>query len=146
MGVVPPDRPRSSSSPSPNSLGPPVSSPQLQRRHGTAGPERPLSQDSNVHPQIPNPVICLVEGDVILFQLLILPHSESAHWALLPVQALTHPLPGCPVRSHTVPSLCSPPHGSLPLGLNFTFRGAHAPALTFRELSLQSTGVSDLCA
>lgn len=50
-----------------------MSSPQLQRRHWTADPE---SNGPSIHPQIPNPVVCLVEGDVILFQLQILPHSE----------------------------------------------------------------------
>nr|XP_019605139.1 PREDICTED: uncharacterized protein LOC109457001 isoform X1 [Rhinolophus sinicus] len=56
-------------------LGPPVSSPQLQRRHWTTDPE---SNGPSIHPQIPNPVVCLVEGDVILFQLHILPHNRSA--------------------------------------------------------------------
>nr|KAF6427833.1 hypothetical protein HJG63_008321 [Rousettus aegyptiacus] len=52
-------------------LGPPVSSSQLQRHHQTAGPEQPVRQ-------VPNPVVCLAEGDVILFQLHILPHNRSA--------------------------------------------------------------------
>ncbi|XP_072832011.1 uncharacterized protein [Vicugna pacos] len=58
-------------------LGPPVSSPRQQRRHRTTALEYPVPQDPSIHPHIPNPVVCLVEGDVILFQLHILPHNRS---------------------------------------------------------------------
>ncbi|KAF5916300.1 hypothetical protein HPG69_017534 [Diceros bicornis minor] len=57
--------------------GPPVSSSQLQRRHRTADWERPVPQTPSIHPHIPNPVVCLVEGDAILFQLHIHPHMTS---------------------------------------------------------------------
>ncbi|XP_039112867.1 uncharacterized protein LOC120248569 [Hyaena hyaena] len=57
---------------------PPVSSRWLQRHHRTTGLEHPVPQDPGIRLRIPNPVICLTEGDVILFQLHILPHSRSA--------------------------------------------------------------------
>ncbi|XP_069351840.1 uncharacterized protein [Eulemur rufifrons] len=59
-------------------LGPPKPSPQRQRHYQKAGPEHPGPQDPNIDPRIPNPVVCLVAGDVILFQLHILPHNRSA--------------------------------------------------------------------
>nr|XP_012594637.1 multiple epidermal growth factor-like domains protein 6 [Microcebus murinus] len=59
-------------------LGPPKSSPQRQRRNQTARSEHPSYQDPSIDLRIPNPVVCLVVGDVILFQLHILPHNRSA--------------------------------------------------------------------
>lgn len=55
-----------------------MSSLPLQRRHWTEDPGHPV-------PQIPNPVLCLVLGDVVLFQLQILSHSESWPLTLLPL-------------------------------------------------------------
>ncbi|XP_037064165.1 uncharacterized protein LOC119088440 [Peromyscus leucopus] len=50
-----------------------ASGPWLQRHHRTTGRKHP-----NTNPQIPNPVICLAAGDVILFQLHLLAHNRSA--------------------------------------------------------------------
>ncbi|KAL0620021.1 hypothetical protein AAY473_008344 [Plecturocebus cupreus] len=57
-------------------LGSPEASPQLQRRYQTSGPEQPGPQFHGINPRVPNPVVCLGAGDVILFQLHILAHSE----------------------------------------------------------------------
>ncbi|XP_070096169.1 uncharacterized protein [Equus caballus] len=59
-------------------LGPPVSSSRLQRRRWTAGPAYPVPQAPSIPPHIPNPVICLIEEDVILFQLQIHPDNRPA--------------------------------------------------------------------
>ncbi|KAL1780785.1 hypothetical protein HispidOSU_015107 [Sigmodon hispidus] len=50
-----------------------TSRPWPQRHHRTTGPKHP-----NIDPQIPNPVICLAAGDVLLFLLHLLPHNRSA--------------------------------------------------------------------
>uniref|UniRef100_A0A8C8VT86 Predicted gene 9195 n=2 Tax=Peromyscus maniculatus bairdii TaxID=230844 RepID=A0A8C8VT86_PERMB len=50
-----------------------TSGPWLQRHHRTTGRKHP-----NTNLQIPNPVICLAAGDVILFQLHLLAHNRSA--------------------------------------------------------------------
>ncbi|ELW67536.1 hypothetical protein TREES_T100003970 [Tupaia chinensis] len=59
-------------------LGYPEHSPQLQSHRRKTGLEHPSSQDLGINPHIPNPVLCLVAGDAILFQLHILPHNRSA--------------------------------------------------------------------
>lgn len=112
-----------------------MSSPQLQRRHQTAGLEHPVSQDPSSHLQIPNPVICLVEGDMILFQLLILPYSEfcpshptsrlGSHPSLAQLSSeVTQTMPS----EQPVPGLCHPPgfhlRGHFTVGLNFTSRNS----------------------
>ncbi|XP_047612379.1 uncharacterized protein LOC125113608 [Phacochoerus africanus] len=73
-----PDRPGASSFPAQMLPGPPASRPWQQRCPWTAGPEHPASQEPSIHPHIPNPMVCLEEGDVILFQLHILRHNRSA--------------------------------------------------------------------
>ncbi|KAG8524768.1 hypothetical protein J0S82_017746 [Galemys pyrenaicus] len=68
--------------------GTPVSSPLLQRHRQAAGPEG--RQGASMHSRIPNPVVCLLAGDVILFQLHILPRSEC-QWQT-PSSPLSHDL------------------------------------------------------
>lgn len=81
----------------------PAISPLLQRH------DRARGLGHNPDPYVPNPVICLAEGDVVLFQLHLLPHSESA------LRAGTRPLSQfCITIPHALtddptqrPSLCS---------------------------------------
>lgn len=84
---VPPSQAQISTVPSLIIPGTAVSSPWLQRHHRATDPKYP-----NIVPQIPNPVICLAAGDVILFQLHLLPHSKCHSESRDPVslQVLAH--------------------------------------------------------
>lgn len=94
---VPPSQAQLSAVPTPIIPGTAASGPWLQRHHRTTGRKHP-----NTNPQIPNPVICLAAGDVILFQLHLLAHSKChlGSWDPLSLQVLAlHPTMPTPVIS-----------------------------------------------
>lgn len=72
----------------------PAINPLLQRHDRTTDLEHP-----NTDPYIPNPVICLTERDIILFQLHLHPYSESALRAgTCPLSQSWITIPLCPYR------------------------------------------------